>query len=293
MKVWLNDRLREAVDAHVSVFDHGFLYGDGIYETVHAYNYRVFHWPDHYQRLLHSARRIELKCPWSARILEQRIVQVLKANKEPDASVRITVARGPGPLGLNPYVCPEPTLVMMLHPKRDLSRYQREGISIGITRVRRNPPEALDPQIKSNNSLNTILARMEAEKMKVFEAVLLNLEGYLTEGTTSNIFFIKRRALYTPSRACGLLEGVTRAAVIRLAKKAGYKVVEGKFKPKDLITADEAFLSSTTLEIAPIVSVRLAGSSKAHRIQQGKPGPHTLLIHAMLKNEIASEIAKR
>src|SRR5258708_18251239 len=109
MKVWLNNRLSDAKDAKISVFDHGFLYGDGIYETVHAYAYKIFHWPDHYKRLLNSARRIELKCPWSRRTLEERIIKVLKANKEPHASVRITVARGPGPLGLDPAVCPTQT----------------------------------------------------------------------------------------------------------------------------------------------------------------------------------------
>src|SRR5688500_7727096 len=165
MKIWLNNRLVDSRKARVSVFDHGFLYGDGIYETVHAYDYRVFHWETHYKRLLQSARLISLRCPWSSRTLRERIVRVLKANREPDASVRITVARGPGPLGLDPTVCPQPTLVVMLHPKRDIARYAREGISIGITAIRRNHPACLDPQIKSNNSLNTIFAKMEAQKM--------------------------------------------------------------------------------------------------------------------------------
>ncbi len=286
MKVWLNSRLLDASEARVSVFDHGFLYGDGIYETVHAYNYHVFHWGQHYKRLLQSARQIALKCPWSAQTLEERIVKTLKANKEPNASVRITVARGPGPLGLDPELCPEPTLVLLLHPAREVQRYWKEGVSIGITEVRRNHPLCLDPQIKSNNSLNTILARIEAEKMGVFEAVLTNLDGYLTEGTTSNIFFVKRGALYTPARSCGLLAGVTRDAVITLARKNKIRVFEGCYRVKDLHYADEVFLSSTTLEIAPGVKVKQA----TRTLWTGQPGPLARRIHALLRASIQNEI---
>jgi branched-chain amino acid aminotransferase len=290
VKIWFNSRLVDAQNAHVSVFDHGFLYGDGIYETVHAYNYKVFHWSTHYRRLLNSARMIALRCPWSSQTLEQRIVRVLKANKEPNASIRITVARGPGPLGLDPTVCPEPTLVLLLHPNRDVQKVWREGISIGITNVRRNHPMCLDPQIKSNNSLNTILAKMEAMKMKVFEGILPNLEGYLTEGTTSNIFFVKKGQIYTPSLSCGLLAGVTREAVLKLAKRHGIRIYEGRYTSKDLLHADEVFLSSTTLEIAPVVLVKLAGQSKLHRIGSGKPGPLTQHIHRLFREGIQKEL---
>jgi branched-chain amino acid aminotransferase len=286
VKIWLNNRLIDARKAYVSVFDHGFLYGDGIYETVHAYGYRVFHWPGHYKRLLESARRLSLKCPWSSRTLEERIVKVLKANREPDGSVRITVARGPGPLGLDPSVCPQPTLAMMLHPKRDVHRYWTEGITIGITKVRRNPPEALDPQIKSNNSLNTIFARMEAQKMGVFEGVLLNLQGHLTEGTTSNVFFVKRGELYTPGLSCGLLAGITRETVLKLAKRNGIRTHEGRFTPAHLLRADEAFLSSTTLEIAGIIGVQLAGRKGRHRIGNGRPGSFTYRIHQLFRDAV-------
>ncbi|OGR92678.1 MAG: hypothetical protein A2992_10250 [Elusimicrobia bacterium RIFCSPLOWO2_01_FULL_59_12] len=283
MKVWLNSHLIDAKDARVSVFDHGFLYGDGIYETVHAYGYKVFHWESHYKRLLNSARRIALKCPWSSRVLQDRVVKVLKANREPDASARITIARGPGPLGLDPSVCPNPTLVVLLHPPRDLRRCWAEGISIGITKIRRTPPEALDPQIKSNNSLNTILAKMEAIKMGVFEAALLNLRGYLTEGTTSNIFFVKKGEIYTPALSCGLLAGVTREAVLTLARRNKIRARQGNYTPKGLLRADEVFLSSTTLEIAPVVRVKLAGRRGIRRIGNGKPGPMTRRIHALFR----------
>ncbi len=155
--------------AQVSVFDHGFLYGDGIYETVHAYEGRVFHWPEHYKRLKQSARLIDLKCPWSSAYLLEGIQKVLRANRAPNASVRITVSRGPGPLGLDPRVCPKPTLAMLLHPDRDVKTLWKNGVSIGIPKVRRNHPLCLDPRIKSNNSLNTILAKMEGTRMGVLK----------------------------------------------------------------------------------------------------------------------------
>jgi len=291
MKIWLNSRLVDSKNASVSVFDHGFLYGDGIYETVHAYNYKVFHWEDHYKRLLNSARPLALRCPWSSRTLLNRITQVLKANREPDASVRITIARGPGPLGLDPSVCPHPTLVMLLHPTRNVERYWKEGISIGITKVRRTPPQSLDPQIKSNNSLNTILAKMEGEKMGVFEAVLLNVDGYLTEGTTSNLFFVKKGKIYTPELACGLLAGITREAVLKLAVKHGIPAHEGRYTPQDLLRADEVFLSSTTLEVVPVVKLKLAAHLPVRRIADGLPGPVTQRLHALFRAAVTAEIS--
>lgn len=278
MKVFLDNRLVDAKKARVSVFDHGFLYGDGIYETVRAYDYRVFHWPEHYRRLRNSARRIALRCPWSSPYLLRSIERVLRANREPNASVRITVARGPGPLGLDPSVCPKPTLVLLLHPARPLEKLWKTGVSIGIPRVRRNHPACLDPRIKSNNSLNTILAKMEAQKMGVFEAVLLNLEGYLTEGTTSNIFFVKKNVIYTPGLSCGLLEGVTRAAVIKFARRARYRVLEGRYTLADLRKADEIFLTSTTLEIVSVIKV-VASTA----FWSGRPGPVTRRLHQLFR----------
>jgi len=259
MKVFLNGRILPAARASVSVFDHGFLYGDGIYETVHADNGRIFRWPDHFRRLKRSARKIALACPWSSVDLEKALVRLLRANGNLSASVRITLSRGPGDLGLDPALSPRPTLAMMLHPVRDVERYQREGVSIGIPRIRRNHPACLDPRIKSNNSLNTLLAKMEAKRMGVFEAVLLNLDGHLTEGTTTNLFFVKKGRLFTPALSCGLLEGVTRGTVIQLARRAGRRVREGRYTPDDLKKADEVFLTSTTLEVAPVVRVMGTG----------------------------------
>ncbi len=282
MKIWLNNGFLDEKDARVSVFDHGFLYGDGIYETVHAYNSRVFHWPEHYKRLKQSARRLELKCPWSSAYLLRAVQRVLRANHSPNASVRITVSRGPGPLGLDPRLCPKPTLVILLHPDRPVAKLWKTGVTIGIPKIRRNHPLCLDPQIKSNNSLNTILAKMEGTRMGVFETVLLNLDDQLTEGTTSNIFFVRRGELFTPALSCGLLEGVTRGIVIKLARQAGYKVHEGRYTLKDLHRADEIFLTSTTLEVVPVIKV-ITRSSAHPLFRSLSPGPLTRHLHQLFR----------
>jgi branched-chain amino acid aminotransferase len=293
VKIWFQNKLCDARKARVSVYDHGYLYGDGIYETVHAYQYKVFHWDGHFQRLKNSARRIALRIPWSSQTLLNCVIRVLRANQEPYASVRITISRGPGPLGLDPSLCPDPTLVMLLHPARDFRTFWAKGVNIGIVSVRRNPPEALDPQIKSNNSLNTILAKMESKRMQVFEGVLTNLQGYLTEGTTSNLFFVKRGKLLTPALSCGLLAGITREAILRIARQQGIQVREGRYRPSDLLGADEVFLSSTTLEVVPIIGVKLAGHRHTHRIGSGHPGVFTRWIHALFGALVEKELKLR
>jgi branched-chain amino acid aminotransferase len=289
MKIILDGRLIDARQAHVSVFDHSFLYGDGIYETVRAYDYSVFHWPEHFRRLKQSARRIQLKCPWSSRWLHDNIVRVLRANHASPGSVRISISRGAGPLGLDPSLCPKPTLVMLLLPERPVEVLRREGVSIGIPEVRRNHPRCLDPQIKSNNSLNTILAKMEGKAMRVFETVLLNLEGFLTEGTICNVFFVRKGEIFTPALSCGLLEGITREAVIRLSRKAGRKVHEGRYTPADLLRAAEVFLSSTTLEIMPVT--RLTFRGKARPIGKGKPGPLSCELQRSYRTYVQKELS--
>ena len=294
MKILLNGRVIPAERPCVSAFDHGFLYGDGVYETVRTYGYRVFHWPDHDRRLRQSCRAVALACPWSSAALERMVRRIARENRKPDATVRITLSRGPGPLGLDPALCPKPTLALLLHPDRRVEALRGAGASVGIPRIRRNHPRCLDPQIKSNNSLNTIFAKMEAKRLKVFEAVLLNLDGFLTEGTTSNLFFARRGILYTPALACGLLSGVTRRAVMTLARRAKIAVREGRYAPADLRRADEAFLCSTTLEIMPITRVveyRGARGMGTRRtmIGNGRPGLLTQRLHAALRGSIRAE----
>lgn len=183
----------------------------------------------------------------------------------------------------------------MLHPHRSFKKIWDAGISIGIVRTRRNHPACLNPRLKSNNSLNTILAKMEAQHMRVFEGILLNLDGYLSEGTTSNIFFVKKGVLHTPSPACGLLEGVTRGVVIQQASRLGLKVREGRYGPRDLAAAEEVFLSSTTLEVAPVVSLVQFRHSRGpalrrHLIASGRPGPLTRRLREQFRIFVQKEL---
>lgn len=293
MKVLLNGHIQDARAAVVSVFDHGFLYGDGVYETVRAYDYRISHWPEHYHRLKESARCLALRCPWSRYELEQWVIQLLRANHKPDAAVRISISRGPGALGLDPGLCSRPNMVMLLHPDRPVERWRRRGVSVGIVQTRRNHPLCLDPRIKANNALNTILAKMEGKRLGVFESILLNLDGYLTEGTTTNLFFVRRKTLYTPSLACGLLEGVTRGALIHIARKNGFKVLEGAYQPNDLARADEIFLSSTTLEIMPVQRVVQALSRGPKTIWRGPVGPVMSRLYQLFCEHRRHQLTKK
>ncbi len=183
----------------------------------------------------------------------------------------------------------------MLHPVRDVEKWQKQGVSLGIAIVRRTPRESLDPQIKSNNCLNTIIAKMEAKTLGVFEALLLNFSGHLTEGTTTNLFFLNRGILHTPSAACGLLPGVTRGSIISLARWNGFKVHEGRYRPADLERADEAFLTSSTLEVVPVTMlVQYAKGTTGLRrtsIGSGRPGPLTRRLHHYFQAAVKSELS--
>lgn len=282
MKVFLDGRLVDSKRASISVFDHSFLYGDGIYETVHSYGYKIFTWREHFQRLQESAERIGLRLSWSSAYLQRAAQKVLKANRTPDASLRVTISRGAGPLGLNPDLCPRPLLVILPHPTRPLEALRAKGIAMGIVKVRRNHPQCLDPRIKSNNALNTVQARREATRLEVQEALLLNLDGFLAEGTISNIFFVSGGKLRTPSLECGILKGVTRGIVMRLARSLRLSIQEGRFRPSDLRKAQEVFLTNASWEIMPVVRVvDASGSSKkAYRIGSGRPGPLTRRLQA-------------
>ncbi len=287
MKVFLNGRLVEERAAKVSVFDHGFLYGDGVYETVRVVDGQLFLWPEHFRRLRESARRIELALPWGQRTLATAIRRTLRANRLADGSARLTVSRGPGPLGLNPRLCRRPTLTILVHPPRPIDDWRRRGMTIALVRVRRNAPQALDPRIKSNNSLNTILARLEANRWKTDEGILLNLDGYLAEGTISNLFWIQGRSLFTPALSCGLLEGVTRDLVLRLASKAGLVKREGRFKPAALRRADEIFLTNASWDVMPVTRVIDAAGSRVQRfaVGDGRPGPRSVALQAAVEAE--------
>jgi branched-chain amino acid aminotransferase len=270
MWIFLNDRFVRKEDAMVSVFDHGFLYGDGVYETLRAYGGRLFRLRQHLTRLRRSASLIGLEIP----IVEQDLIAVLqeamKRNNLTDAYLRITVSRGEGNIGLDPRLCPRPTVVVISLP---LQPYPVElfnaGVSLAIVNIRRNLAAALPPMIKSLNFLNNILAKQEASRAGAFDGLMLNAEGHITECTTSNMFFVKNQCVYTPSVACGILDGITREIVLSLAREQEFATEEGCYLTEALLEADECFLTNTTMEIMPVRDI------DTRPIGKEGPGPVT------------------
>jgi len=274
MQIFLNDRFVEKDEALVSVFDHGFLYGDGIYETLRAYGGRIFMLPQHLARLQRSAKLIGLEIPIPDKDWPALLADAIARNRLSDAYLRITVSRGTGEIGLDPGLCPRPTVVVIAKPFQSYpAPLFKEGVSLITTSVHRNLATALSPQIKSLNFLNNILAKQEATKAGAFDGVMLNAEGRLTECTTSNVFFVQHGTLCTPSVACGILDGITRDVVLTLAKEQGIKTEESAYTPEALRQADECFLTNTTMEIMPVRDV------DQHLVGSGKPGPLTLALH--------------
>lgn len=269
MNVYLNDNVVPASEAKISVFDHGFLYGDGVYETMRVYDSVVFMLDEHIGRLYRSASLIKLDIPKDAADVRSAVYETLQANRLYNAVIRITVSRGPGELGLDPALCGRPTFVIMAHEFKPYPNiFYSDGIKLIIAETKRNIKEALNPQIKSLNFLNNIMAKIEAKQAAAHEAVMLNADGFLTEGTISNIFFIKDGTLCTPSIGCGILDGITRGLVIDLALKNGITLKEGKFTQKDLYIADEVFITNTTMEVMPVNRVDSANykTSEASRL---------------------------
>jgi branched-chain amino acid aminotransferase len=274
MWIFLNDKFVKREEATVSVFDHGFLYGDGIYETLRAYDGRIFMLAQHLARLRRSARLIGLEIPIPEKDWPALLGDAIARNQLSDAYLRITVSRGTGEIGLDPGLCPKPTVVVIAKPFQAYPpRLFKEGVSLITTTVHRNLATALSPQIKSLNFLNNILAKQEATKAGAFDGLMLNAEGHLTECTTSNVFFIQQGRLCTPSVACGILDGITRDVVLTLAREQNIRTEEHHYMPEALRQADEAFLTNTTFELMPVCEI------DGHRIGAGKPGPMTKTLH--------------
>ena len=268
MLIYLNGEFVPEEEAKISVFDHGFLYGDGVFEGIRAYNGKVFRLKEHIDRLYDSAKAINLEIPMSKEEMIEVVCETCRRNDLQDAYIRLVVSRGKGDLGLDPKNCGEPTIVNIAS---NISLYPDEmyekGMAVVTVPTRRNIPEGVNPRIKSLNYLNNIMAKIEAAIAGVPEAVMLNQEGFVAECTGDNIFIVKNGVLITPAPHLGLLDGVTRNAVIELAQKRGISVLETTFPRYDLFTADECFLSGTAAELIPVTKVD-------HRvIGDGKPGP--------------------
>jgi branched-chain amino acid aminotransferase len=282
MKIFMDGKYYGERDAKVSVFDHGLLYGDGVFEGIRAYHGRVFKLKEHIDRLFYSAKAILLELPMSHAQLMAATVETCRKNKIRDGYIRLVVTRGVGTLGLNPRSCKRPSIIIIadkiqLYPPE---LYQR-GLDIVTVPTARNLHSALNPAIKSLNYLNNILAKIEANNAGVEEAVMLNAEGFVAECTGDNLFIVKNRALFTPPLSAGALYGITRQTVIELAEEAGLKVSEPNLTRYDLFNADECFLTGTGAELIPVVKIdgRVIGT--------GKPGPITRRLeedyHALTK----------
>jgi len=281
MKIYLDGKIVSKEDAKISVFDHGLLYGDGVFEGIRAYNGRVFRLKEHLDRLWASAKAINLEIPMSMDEMEKAVVKTLLANKMTDAYIRLVVTRGCGDLGLDPRKCTMPPSVIIIADAIALypSELYEKGMEVITVATRRNRPDTLSPNVKSLNYLNNIMGKMEAIKSGAIEAVMLNTEGYIAECTGDNIFIVKNGVLYTPPASEGALIGITRDAVIELAKnKLKMNVKEERLTTYNLYTADECFLTGTAAEVIPVV---LADSRE---IGAGKPGKITAKLIKEFKN---------
>ena len=258
-------------DARVSVFDHGFLFGEGVYEVLRTYDRRPFLFPEHMRRLRASAERIALPCPLTDDALLGRIDEtVTAAGLEGEAYVRILLTRGVGEIVYDPRACPSPTIVIIVKPLAETpDEAMAHGVGLSLATVVRNHPGSVDPAIKSNNLLNNALAMQQAYREGAFEALMKNHRGELCECAQSNIFFVRAGILLTPPVDAGLLVGVTRGFVLELAAASGRRVEQRALLEADLASVDEAFLTSTTREIVPVV--RIGG----YTIGEGRPGPVT------------------
>jgi branched-chain amino acid aminotransferase len=269
-QVYLNGRFVPREEARISVFDHGFLYGDGVFEGIRAYHGRIFRLEQHLDRLYDSARALLLEVPLSREAMREAILETVRRNGLREAYIRPIVSRGVGDLGLDPRKCRGATVVIIvdaiqLYPPQ---AYER-GLRAVTARTRKIRPDMLNPRIKSLNYLNNILARIEANQADVDEAVMLSHDGYVCECSADNIFIVRRGEVWTPPPHLGILQGVTRDAVLDLAREAGLPALERVFTLHDLYTADEAFLTGTGAEVGPVVEV------DGRPIGDGRPGPVT------------------
>jgi len=270
MKIYVDGKYQSERDAKVSVFDHGLLYGDGVFEGIRAYNGRVFKLKEHIDRLFCSAKAILLTIPMSPRAVMEAVLETCRRNKVRDGYIRLVVTRGVGTLGLNPNRCKRPSVIIIagkiqLYPEE----FYEKGLEIITVPTTRNLHSALNPAIKSLNYLNNILAKIEANNAGCEEAIMLNAEGFVAECTGDNLFLVKNGRLSTPPLSAGALYGITRGVVIELAREEGLPVSEPNLTRYDVFNADECFLTGTGAELIPVVKV------DGRIIGRGKPGPIT------------------
>lgn len=273
LKIYISGTLYDKEDAKISVYDHGLLYGDGVFEGMRVYGGKVFRLPEHLERLWNSAKAIWLEIPVTPEALAQAVNETVAVNGIKDGYVRLVITRGAGTLGLDPNHCRSPEIIIIadtitLYPRE----YYEKGLHIVTVSTMRNHPAALSPRIKSLNYLNNILAKIEGLQAGCVEALMLNQKGEVAECTGDNIFLVRKGELLTPSVEAGILEGITRAVVIELAREQHIPVREMPLTKHDVYIADECFLTGSAAEIVPVTKV------DSRKIGAGVPGPITLRL---------------
>lgn len=281
MKIYLSGRMVDEADAKVSVFDHGLLYGDGVFEGIRAYHGKVFLLDEHIERLYDSAKAIALEIPMTQAEMAAAVVETCRANGMSSGYIRLVVTRGVGTLGLNPYLCKKPEVIIIaaaiqLYPP-ELYETGMKVVTVGTVR---NHPEAVNPRIKSLNYLNNVMAKIEAINSGVMECIMLNPQGLVAEASGDNVFVVKKGVLKTPPVWCGALDGITRRAVMAIAAGAGIPVREEPMQRYDLFTADEMFLTGTAAEVIAVTNV------DRRPVGDGAPGPVTLDLQNRFKEYV-------
>lgn len=281
--VYIDGKFYPQSEAKISVFDHGLLYGDGVFEGIRAYNGRIFKLDRHVDRLYHSARAIDLKIPHTKEEMANLIVEACRKNDIKQGYIRPIVTRGPGDLGLDPRNCKRgPSVVIIAQPSINLyGKVYDKGLKVVTSSYRRVPPQSLSPSIKSLNYLNNIMARVEANQYGADEALMLDINGYVSEATADNFFIVRNSTVTTPWSSTNL-PGVTRETVLELAPQVGLKTEERLFTLYDVWASDEAFITGTAAEIGPVVEV------DGRQIGDGKPGPTTKKIMKAFRDLVTS-----
>lgn len=284
MKIYLDGQFVDQADAKISVFDHGLLYGDGIFEGIRIYKGNIFRLDEHLERLEFSARTILLKMPWTRQEIAEATCETCRRNNLTDGYIRLVVTRGIGDLGLSPWLCPKPSIFIIadkinLYP----AEHYTKGLDIVTVPTRRTNPAAVSPAVKSLNYLNNILAKIEARQFGALEAIMLNDQGYVAECTGDNIFTVFKGEILTPPASQGALKGITRGAIVEIAKEIGVPLREVELTRYDFWTADECFLTGTAAEVIPVVKL------DGREIGSGKPGPVTQRVLESFRRRVLVE----
>lgn len=285
--IFLNGEFVTKENAKISVYDHGFLYGDGVFEGIRVYSGNVFRLEEHIDRLYNSAKSILLDIPYTKDEMIGHVLETVRRNGYQDAYIRLVVSRGVGDLGLDPYKCKTPQIVIIVEPLALFPKHLYEtGIEVVTVATRRNRSDVLSPKVKSLNYLNNVLVKIEAHLANVSEALILNDQGYVAEGSGDNVFIIKNGVIYTPPGYVGALEGITRQAIMEIAVDLGYTVKEEPFTRHDVYVADEVFLTGTAAEVISVIKV------DGRTIGDGAPGPHTKRLLEEFRRRVVAEGVK-